>query len=80
MRLACYLFIFYSSFVSAQEVETWNCESVLTTGLRGEGNRIETFSNKGDNWLLEVDGRNSVMTRGNNSSFMTFCEKKVFTI
>ena len=44
---------------------------------RGEGNRVENFSIKGDNWLLEVNGLDSIMARGTNSSFTTFCEKRV---
>jgi hypothetical protein len=75
MKLAWYFFIFYSSFVSAQDIEIWDCESVLTTGIRQSGDEWESFATSGDDWRLRINGANSIMTRNNSSDFTIYCDK-----
>ena len=75
MKFASYFFIFYGSFISAQEVEIWDCKSVLTTGIRQNADKWESFATPGDDWRLRINGENSIMTRNNSSDFTIYCDK-----
>ena len=75
LALICLCFL---TFVYAQEKETWFCDSVLTTGVRQNEDKWESFSTSGDDWKLVLDGVYSIMTRLPGSDFTIRCEKRPF--